>query len=143
MQNSEIIQRIRIQKIFLKTSIVNFSKKLTLFHHCLIPQLKYSILQMCDSCHIWGILSHICGILYYNCGINQWWNRVNFFKNIFQWEFKKNLLDSSYLNDFWILGIGIIVKIPPKNFCVYHICGILCHEREFPWNPYTDKGLHI
>ena len=119
--SSEIIQRIRIQKIFLKTSIVNFSKKLTLFHHCLIPQLKYSILQMCDSCHIWGILSHICGILYYNCGINPWWNRVNFLKKISNGNFKKILLDSYCLNDFWILGIRIIDKIT-KNI-LYHICG--------------------
>ena len=23
----------------------------------------------------------------------------------------------------------------------YHICGILYHKREFPGNPYTEKGL--
>ena len=36
-------------------------------------------------------------------------------------------MDSYCLNDFWILGIGIIVKIQKKYFCVYHICGIVYH----------------
>ena len=73
------------------------------------------------------ILSNICGILYYNCGINQWWNRVNFLKKISNGNYKKILFDSYCLNDFWILGIGIIVKIQRKKICVYHICSILYH----------------
>ena len=91
------------------------------------------------------ILSNICGILYYNCGINQWWNRVNFLKKISNGNFKEILLDSYCLNDFWILGIGIIVTIPPKNLCVpymwytllYHICWILNPKCEFHGNLYT------
>ena len=86
--------------------------------------------------HVCGIVYHICGIVYHICGIfdpQMWysiphmWYTQNFYfwiltmipvpkiqKEFFEisnGNFKKILLDSYSLNDFWILGIGIIVKI--------------------------------
>ena len=69
-QNSEIIQKIRIQKNFFKIPIgIFFLKKLTIFHHWLIPQLQQSIPQMLDSMQTMYNVYHNCGIVYHKCRI--------------------------------------------------------------------------